>query len=58
MDNEQKNSVIVGVGGICLSTENGDTHTLLAGGQECILSTMELGCLCSALDAYLTAMSE
>lgn len=45
-------NIIVGVGDICFSTDNGETHTMLAAGQECVLSTLDLACLRMALDAY------
>lgn len=53
MDKER--SIIVGVGSISLSTTDGENHTMIAGGEEIILSRMELDNLHDALHAYMVA---
>lgn len=48
--------VLVAVGSISLSTEDGDVHTLVAGGEAIELSRLELDCLASALNSYFEAL--
>ena len=55
---DDKKCVIVGVGPISLSTEDGETHLLVAAGESSELSTMELDCLHSAIHAYTKALEE
>ena len=49
-------NVLVAVGSISLSTEDGDVHLLVAGGESVELSTPELDCLASALNSYFEAL--
>ena len=51
-----KKYVIVGVGPISLSTEDGETHMLVVGGESSDISTMELDCLHNAIRAYTKAL--
>lgn len=51
-------NIIVGVGDICFSTSDGDNHTLMAGGTEVVLSTLDIGCLKTAVDSYERAIHE
>lgn len=58
MATDDRKQVIVGVGPISLSTEDGETHLLVAAGESSELSTMELDCLHSAIHAYTKALEE
>ena len=51
----EKKYVIVGVGRICLTTEDGETHNLIVGGEEIALNSLELDNLHDAIHAYLVA---
>lgn len=48
-------NILVAVGSISLSTEDGDVHTLIAGGESCELSTLELHNMHDAIHSYLVA---
>ena len=54
----KEHNVIVGVGDICFSTNNGNDHILMAGGTEVVLSTLDVGCLKTAVDSYERAIHE
>lgn len=56
MMTDASKSVLVGVGAIGLNTEDGENHTLVADGQTVDLSTQDLQCLSTALDAYMGAL--
>lgn len=51
-------NIIVVVGDICFSTSDGDNHTLMSGGTEVVLSTLDIGCLKTAVDSYERAIHE
>lgn len=55
---EKSKSIIVGVGDICFSTSNGSDHTMMAGGTEVVLSTLDISCLKTAVDSYVRAIHE
>lgn len=53
MDKER--NIIVGVGSISLSTTDGESHSLIAGGEEITLSTLKLENPHDAIHAYMVA---
>lgn len=55
---DKEHNIIVGVGDICFSTNNGSDHTLMAGGTEVVLSTLDISCLKTAVDSYERAIHE
>ena len=50
---EKERNIIVGVGSIRLSTTDGENHTIVAGGKEITLNTLELDILHEAVCKYL-----
>ena len=54
---EGKKQVLVAVGPISLSTEDGENHLLVAGEMTVELSTLELDCLADAHRSYREALA-
>ena len=55
---DDKTNVLVGVGSIGLSTDDGENHTLVVGDAVVDLTSMELDCLHTAIHAHKKALEK